>query len=162
MDDRTGGGRHQSRSPNGGKRVSVAATVLLALSWPIFLVIALLRLATWRDRRREAMIVRQIRLTDAIASELGQIVAPVVARPLGGPWRVRIRVPVGRTATVGRIVAIAHDTLEADGSGPYELILTPARAAPPGAVPEVGRGIRVDQNCRKYRLDATGPSRGTQ
>jgi uncharacterized membrane protein len=108
--------------------MTTAATVILAMSSPILVVIGLFMLAAWRDHRRGAMVARQIRLTDAIADELGLIVAPVVAKPLGGPWRVEIRVPVGRPATVSRIVAIAHDTLTRTGAGQYELVLTPEPA----------------------------------
>jgi hypothetical protein len=105
-----------------------AATVILTMSSPILVVLGLLGLAAWRDARREGMIARQIRLSDAIADELGPIVAPVVVKPLGGPWRVEIKVPVGRPAIVSRIVAIAHDTLTRSGAGRYELVLTPEPA----------------------------------
>jgi hypothetical protein len=105
-----------------------AATVMLTMSSPILVILGLLALAAWRDHRREAMIARQIRLTDALADELGPIVAPVVAKALAGPWRVAMRVPVGRPATVSRIVAIVHDTLTRAGAGRYELVLTPEPA----------------------------------
>jgi hypothetical protein len=105
-----------------------AATVILTMSSPILVVLGLLGLAAWRDARREGMIARQIRLSDAIADELGPIVAPVVVKPLGGPWRVEIKVPVGRPAIVSRIVAIAHDTLTRSGADRYELVLTPEPA----------------------------------
>ena len=101
------------------------AIATLTMSSPILVILGLLALAAWRDHRREAMVARQVRLTDAIADELGPIVAPLVAKPLGGPWRVQIQVPVGRPATVSRIVAIAHETLTRAGAGRYELILTP-------------------------------------
>ena len=71
------------------------AIVILTMSSPILVVLGLLALAAWRDHRREAMVARQVRLTDALADELGPIVAPLVVKPLGGPWRVEIRVPVG-------------------------------------------------------------------
>ena len=103
------------------------AIVALTMSSPILLIAGLLALAAWRDHRREAVVARQVRLTDAIANELGPIVAPLVAKPLGGPWRVEIRVPVSRPAAVSRIVAIAHDTLTRAGAGRYELVLTPER-----------------------------------
>ena len=91
------------------------------------------------------MIARQVRLTDAIADELGPIVAPLVAKPLGGPWRVEIRVPVGRPATVSRIVAIAHDTLTRTGAGRYELVLTPEPgvARPLGTVARHARRLQA-------------------
>jgi len=101
------------------------AIVILTMSSPILVVIGLLALAAWRDHRREAMVARQVRLTDALADELGPVVAPLVVKPLGGPWRVEIRVPVGRPAIVSRIVAIAHETLTRSGAARYELVLTP-------------------------------------
>jgi len=117
------------------------ALAILTMSSPILVIIGLLALAAWRDRRREAMVARQIRLTDAIADELGPIVAPLVRKPLGRPWRVDIQVPVGRPATVSRIVAIAHDTLTRTGAGRYELVLTPD-PAPVRALRPVTRTAR--------------------
>lgn len=105
--------------------MATAALMALTMSSPVLVILGLLALAGWRDRRREAMIARQIRLTDAIAAQLGAIVAPVVTKPLGRPWRVDIQVPVGRPVTVSRIVGIAHDTLTRTGAGRYELVLTP-------------------------------------
>ena len=105
------------------------AIVILTMSSPILVVIGLLALAAWRDHRREAMVARQVRLTDALADELGPVVAPLVVKPLGGPWRVEIRVPVGRPAIVSRIVAIAHETLTRSGAARYELVLTPQLAS---------------------------------
>jgi hypothetical protein len=109
------------RMPN----MLTAATVILTISSPILVVLGLLSLAAWRDRRREAVVARQIRLTDAIAGELGAIVAPVVTKRFGGLWRVAMHVPVGRPALVSRIVAIAHETLTRMGASPYELVLFP-------------------------------------
>ena len=122
-----------------------AAIVILTMSSPILVILGLLVLAAWRDRRRAAMVSRQVRLTDAIADELGPIVAPVVAKPLGGPWRVQIQVPVGRPATVSRIVAIAHDTLTRTGAGRYELVLTPepALVRPLGSVIRTARRLQA-------------------
>jgi hypothetical protein len=102
-----------------------AALAILTVSSPILFVLGLLALAAWRDRRREAMIARQVRLSDALAEEVGPIVAPLVSKPLGRPWRVEVQVPVGRPAVVSRIVAIAHDVLTRTGAGRYELVLTP-------------------------------------
>jgi hypothetical protein len=121
------------------------ALMILTISSPVLAVLALLALAEWRDRRRVAMIARQVRLTDAIASEMGSIVAPVVTKPLGRPWRVDIQVPVGRPATVSRIVGIAHDVLTRTGAGRYELVLTPAATpvVPPAAAPRSVRRLQA-------------------
>lgn len=96
---------------------------LLTLS-PILTVGILLELAAWRDRRRQAAIARQIALTDAIAAELGAIVAPVVKPALWGPSKVRIPVPLSRPLTVARVLAIAHRVLARIPDG-YELVLVP-------------------------------------
>ena len=121
------------------------AIVILTMSSPILVVIGLLALAAWRDHRREAMVARQVRLTDALAAELGPVVAPLVAKPLGGPWRVEIRVPVGRPAIVSRIVAITHETLTRSGAARYELVLTPepAPSRPIGAVARPARRLQA-------------------
>jgi len=79
-----------------------------------------------RNRRHEA-IRRQIALTEAIDSRLGAIVAPVVKKPLWGPWQIQIAVPLTRPATVGRILAVAHKVFSAaDGkiAGRYRIVLT--------------------------------------
>ena len=78
--------------------------------------------------RRDETIRRQIALTDAIDAELGAIVAPVVKKPLWGPWQIRIAVPFTRPAAVGRILAVAHEVFSAsDRMSPdrYEIVLTP-------------------------------------
>jgi hypothetical protein len=122
-----------------------AALMILTMFSPVLVVLALLGLAAWRDRRREAMIARQIGLTDAIADQLGAIVAPVVTKPLGRPWRVDIHVPVGRPATVSRIVGIAHETLTRMGAGRYELVLTPdpVSAGPLAPAPRPARRLQA-------------------
>ncbi len=121
------------------------ALMVLTISSPALVVLGLLALAAWRDRRREAMLVRQIRLTDAIAEQLGSIVAPLVTKPLGRPWRVDIHVPVGRPATVSRIVGIAHETLTRMGAARYELVLTPdpVSAGPLASVPRTTRRLQA-------------------
>jgi hypothetical protein len=118
--------RHLQREES---NMTTAAVAILMVSWPILMMLGLLAQAAWRDRRREAMVARQIQLTDAIADELGAIVAPVVTKPLRGPWRAEIQVPIGQPAAVSRIVAIAHDSLTRAGMSRYELVLVP-RAAP--------------------------------
>ena len=107
----------------------MTAAVVILMSWPILMSLGLLALAAWRDRRREAMVALQIRLTDAIGEELGAIVAPVVTKPLRGPWRAEIQVPIVQLVAVSRIVAISHDALTRAGARRYELVLTPG--APP-------------------------------
>ncbi len=120
-------------------------TAILTISSPILLILGLLELAAWRDRRREAMVARQIRLTDALAEEIGPVVAPLVSKPLGRPWRVEVQVPVGRPAVVSRVVAIAHDVLTRTGANRYELVLTPTplSAGPLGTAPRSVRRLQA-------------------
>ena len=82
----------------------VALYVFLWIGAPILLL-------GWLRSRRQEAIQRQIALTDAIDARLGPIVSPVVTKPLWGPWRVRIAMPLSRPVPVGRILAIAHGVL---------------------------------------------------
>ena len=107
--------------------LTTLAVLVLTLA-PVVVVVALLELAERRDRRHRAAVARQISLTDAIASELGAVVAPVVRKPWWGPWQVEIAVPFARPATVGTIMSIAHRVLahaERMSAGDYRIVLTP-------------------------------------
>lgn len=79
----------------------------------------------WLRRRRGESARRQVVLTDALDAALGPIVAPVVMRPLWGPWRVEIAAPLARPITVGRILAVTRRALGADGLAPdaYRVVL---------------------------------------
>lgn len=116
----------------------LAFATVMGLS-PIWSVVLLLGLSGWRDRVRRATVARQIRLTDAIAAELGAVVAPVVRKPWGRPWQVWIAVPFGRPATVARVLAIAHETLGRMAPGRHELVLTAQEPAAREAVVAVAR-----------------------
>jgi hypothetical protein len=91
---------------------------------PFLAVAALLGLAHVRDRRRAERMARQVAVTDAIHRELGAIVAPVVDKPVLGPWRLRIPVPFERPALVARVLAAAGPALP----GPVQVVLVPRRA----------------------------------
>jgi hypothetical protein len=79
----------------------------------------------WLRRRRAESARRQIVLTDALDAELGPIVAPVVTRPVWGPWRIEIAAPLARPITVGRILAVTRRALGSDGMTPdaYRVVL---------------------------------------
>ncbi len=101
--------------------------VAFTAALPFLGVVALLELADWWRGRHRAAVARQIALTDAIARELGAIVAPTVRWPLRGPWRIEMAVPFGRPATVASILAIAHRVAafgERMCAGRYEIVLT--------------------------------------
>ena len=104
--------------------LTAIAIFALTLS-PLTAVVVLLEFAAWRERRIEAAIARQIALTDAIGAELGAVVAPVVAKPMGRPWQIRIAVPFSRPALIARVLAIAQRVLDRTCAGGYEVVLTP-------------------------------------
>ena len=112
---------------------------LAVATLPVLVVVVLLALAAWRDRVREAVVARQIRLTDAIAAELGAIVAPVVRKRLWGSWQIEMAVPLARPTTVGAVLAIAHRALP----GRYEIVLTPQEPATRQTAKPVVAGPRL-------------------
>ena len=120
--------------------------VVLVLSGLAFLLVGFaliggpMVLTDWVRKRREAVIARQIALTDALDGRFGAIVAPVVTRPLFSPWEVRIAVPVHRAAILARILTAVDDAFSGvEGPNPrsYRILLrvTPdvQRAAGSGA-----------------------------
>jgi hypothetical protein len=115
-----------------GRTVLVLGLAML----PILVVLGLLELATWRDRRRRAVVASQIALTDAITGELGAIVAPVVEKRLWGPWQIRIAAPLGRAATMSAVLAITQREMShrVPGARSYRIVLTP-QDEPPSRIP---------------------------
>jgi hypothetical protein len=103
-------------------------------------------LTDWIRNRREETIRRQIVLTDAIDGTLGAVAAPVVRKPLVGPWRIQFAVPFSRAVMVGRILAVTRDVFGTfDGAKPnsYRVVLM-AGAEPLGRVrrPRVRRAAK--------------------
>ena len=109
--------------------LAVAMVTLYFFLWigaPILLV-------GWLRSRRQEAIQRQIALTDAIDGQFGPVVSPVVTKPLWGPWRVRIAMPLTRPVPVGRILAITHGVLsgvDRVNPGHYQIVLTPKQKPP--------------------------------
>jgi hypothetical protein len=101
----------------------------LAVAWsvPLLVLVGLLALAEWIDRRRQRVIFRQVALTDAVHRELGAIVAPVVQKRLGGPWRAVMALPPGRFAAAAQLSAIALEVLGGDDGRRQrvEIVFTP-------------------------------------
>jgi hypothetical protein len=84
-------------------------------------------LVDWARKRREQAIERQIALTDALDGQLGAIVAPVVTKPLLGPWEIQIAVPFHRFTTVARILSVVEKVfpdVEGEGPRPYRILLS--------------------------------------
>ena len=92
----------------------VSGAVVLLLGF--LLVGGPMVLADWVRARRQAVIARQIALTDALDAEFGPLVAPLVRKPLFGPWEVRISVPLPGSAVLARIIAVT-DAVFADIEG---------------------------------------------
>ena len=95
---------------------------------PFVLLIAALKLSSWRQRTRLDEIARQIAVTDAIHAELGAVVSPVVRRTLGHGWRLTIPVPLDRPDTVMQVVSAAYGVFsdpERTRSRRFEIVLTP-------------------------------------
>ena len=118
--------------------VSGAAAVLLGCT----LLGGPMVLADWVRTRRQAVIARQIALTDALDAQVGALVAPVVAKPLFGPWEVRIAVPLLGSAVLARIIAVTDDVFGGVEEKPpmrYRMVLhvmpTPRRAGPDRRAP---------------------------
>lgn len=88
-----------------------ALALLMVLLLPFLSIAAVVGLVEWAQRARREIVARQVAVTDAIHRELGAVVAPVVTKRAGGPWRVRIAVPFERPAIVGQVLAIAHRAL---------------------------------------------------
>ena len=87
-----------------------ALAVVTVLALPVAVLVGLLRLVDAVERRRAAVVARQIRLTDAIHAELGPIVAPLVRRGRHGHWVATLAVAPGHPH-VGRVIQIAQATL---------------------------------------------------
>ena len=87
------------------------ASVLVVIGLPVAAVLGLLKLVDALQRRRAAVIARQIEVTDAIHCEFGAIVAPTVHRARGG-WRVRLPMDP-RDPRTAAVVELAARTLGA-------------------------------------------------
>jgi hypothetical protein len=112
-------------------------TVLVTL-FPFGLLVAALKLSSWRQRTRLAEIARQIAVTDAVHAELGAVVSPVVRRKLGRGWRLTIPVPLDRPDTVIQVVSAAYGVFSAPertSPGHFEIVLTPQENPVPRRIP---------------------------
>jgi hypothetical protein len=116
-----------------------ALAIVVVLAIPVVGLIALLRLVSVLQARREQVISRQVALTDAIHAALGPVIAPVVRRGRGG-WVGVLAVPVGHPQ-VGLMVEIAQAQLgpaakivlvPIDVGGPEMAPHTPQRSPRPG------------------------------
>jgi hypothetical protein len=107
--------------------------VVLALSGVAFVFLAFalvggpMFVTDWVRARRQEMIARQITLTDALDGRLGVFVAPVVVKPLFGPWEVRVTAPVQWSAIQCGVLAVIDEVFSrVDGKNPdsYRIVLS--------------------------------------
>lgn len=100
---------------------------VLIFAAPLVALAALAVLAERGRQRRQAEVLRQIALTDALHARLGALVAPVVRRRRRA-WQVAMAVPFERPAVVTAVLATVQEMF---GRVSYEVVLS--RQAP--AVP---------------------------
>ena len=117
---------------------------VLILTAPLIVLIALVRLAEWRQQRRQAEVRRQIALTDALHARLGALVAPVV-RWRHRAWQVAVAVPFERPAIVAAVVATVQEVF---GRGRYEVVLS--RQAPAAPLPQAPRRAAVGRQSLSW------------
>lgn len=103
---------------------------LAVLALLVAALVALLKLVDALERRRAAVVMRQIAVTDAIHREFGAIVAPTVRRARHG-WRVVLPLDV-RRPEAARVVELAALTLGADAAVEVAVVApwAPARPRP--------------------------------
>jgi hypothetical protein len=98
---------------------------LVVIGIPTAAVMILLTLANVQERRRQAVIDRQIDVTDAVHQHFGAIVAPTVQRARRG-WRVKLPMDP-RDPHAAAVVEIAASTL-GGGQDVEVVIVAPWRA----------------------------------
>jgi len=98
---------------------------LAVLGLPVAALVALLKAVDLVQRRRAALIVRQIQVTDAIHREFGAIVAPTLRRARRG-WRVVLPMDA-RRPEAARVVELVARTL---GPTVEVAVVAPWAAAP--------------------------------
>jgi hypothetical protein len=100
---------------------------VLILAAPIIALAALIMLIERRRQRRQAEVLRQIALTDALHARVGAVVAPVV-QWRHRAWHVAVAVPFERTAVVTAVLATVQELF---GRVRYEVVLSRQAAAAP-------------------------------
>lgn len=87
-------------------------------------------------RRRQAAIVRQVALTEALDGRLGAWVAPVVTKPFLGPWQIRLAVPCLPSTAAAEMLSVVDDVfsgVEEKGAPTYRIVLSAKPDSPPGS-----------------------------
>ena len=127
--------------------LTVLAGIVLVAS-PMLMIGLFLRVANWRERRRNEGYARQIALTDAIHWELGAVVAPMVERRSRGVWMVRMAVPLDSPALVATLLGITERVFAAAaGSGKLQIVFTPGPSSSAARRPQLARPRIVESRA---------------
>ncbi len=117
---------------------------VLILTAPLTALAALVTLIERRHQRRQAEILRQIALTDALHARLGAMVAPVVRRRHRA-WQVAVAVPFERPAIGAAVLAAVQEMF---GRVSYEVVLS--RQAPVAPLPHAPRSAAVGRESLSW------------
>ena len=117
---------------------------VLILAAPLIALAALVMLIERRRQRRQAEVLRQIALTDALHARLGALVAPVV-RWRHRAWRVAVAVPFERPAIVAAVLATVQEVF---GRVRFEVVLS--RQAPAAPLPRAPRSAAVGRESLSW------------
>jgi len=105
--------------------VGVLLVLLAAL---LVITVPMLLAEAWRHRR-DLIVARQIRLTDAIHAELGARFAPVVEKPVFRPWRVVYPISDSQVRELGRVIDITNRVVGSEVAAPRDMHIVFTRAA---------------------------------
>ena len=117
---------------------------VLILAAPLTALAALVMLIERRRQRRQAEVLRQIALTDALHARLGALVAPVV-RWRHRAWQVAVAVPFDRPAIVAAVLATVQEVF---GRVRFEVVLS--RQAPAAPLPRAPRSAAVGRESLSW------------
>ena len=117
---------------------------VLILAVPLTALAAVVMLTERRRQRRQAEVLRQIALTDALHARFGALVAPVV-RWRHRAWQVAVAVPFERPAIVATVLATVQEMF---GRVRYEVVLN--RQAPAAPLPHAPRPAAVGRESLSW------------
>ena len=117
---------------------------VLILAAPLIALAALVMLIERRRQGRQAEVLRQIALTDALHARLGALVAPVV-RWRHRAWQVAVAVPFERPAAVAAVLATVQEVF---GRVRFEVVLS--RQAPAAPLPRAPRSAAVGRESLSW------------
>ena len=133
-------------------------TGVTLVSWVALLLIGFtlvggpMFLMDWFRKRRLMQVEHQIALTAALDAEVGVFVAPVVTKPLLGPWEIRIAVPYIESTKMAKVLSVVDGVFAGIlgmNSSSYQIYLS--------AKPQVLRGTRASGTILSKARRAANP-----